>query len=130
MNTRRAFYAVVIFGWSIIVALASENLSRVWRDPNATVQQRAAAVNRAFTNGTPLSVVVAALGTNYGCCFSSARLYLGPPPEPPNTYWLSYEFGKDKVTLGTSAVFGQDLDVLASKFTGAYYSLARKSNDF
>jgi hypothetical protein len=130
MNTRRAFCAAVILGWSVIVALASEKLSRVWRDPNATVQQRAAAVNRAFTNGTPVSVVVAALGTNYALCGSSARLWAGPPPKPPNTFWLSYQFGKDEVTLGTSAVFGRDLDILACKFTGAGYSLAPKNNHF
>lgn len=130
MNTRRAYFALALLGWSAVVALAGEELSRIWRDPNATVQQRAAAVDRAFTNGTPLSVVVAALGTNYALCGSSARLWAGPQPEPPNTFWLSYSFGKDEVTLGTSAVFGRDLDILACKFTGAGYSLAPKTNNF
>ncbi|HZR18680.1 MAG TPA: hypothetical protein VFE51_15415 [Verrucomicrobiae bacterium] len=81
------------------------------------------AVNRAFTNGTPVSVVVAALGTNYMLCGNSARLWVGPGPEPPNTYWLEYGFGQDEVTIGSSAVFGRDLDILSSKFTGAGYSL-------
>jgi hypothetical protein len=83
------------------------------------VRDRAAAVNRAFTNGTPMSVVVAALGTNYILCGKSARVWLGPGPEPPNTFWLSYRFGGGEVTIGTSAVFGRDVDVLSCGFTGA-----------
>src|SRR5262245_24474368 len=110
MRARSTYFVVAFFGWSIVVALAGEELLRVWRDPNVTVQQRAAAVNRAFTNGTPVSVVVTALGTNYTRCMSSARVWAGPGPEPPNTLWLSYSFGKEEVTIGTSAVLGRDLD--------------------
>jgi hypothetical protein len=126
-NTRGVCFALALFGGSVVVASAGEELSRIWRDSNATVQQRAAAVNRAFTNGTPVSVVVAALGTNYALCGNSARLWAGPQPEPPNTFWLSYPFGKDEVTLGTSAVFGRDLDPLSCKFTGAGYTLTAKN---
>lgn len=130
MNTRAVCFTLALFGWSAVVALADAELSRIWREPNATVQQRAAAVNRAFTNGTPVSVVVAALGTNYALCGSSARIWAGPQPEPPNTFWLSYRFGKDEVTVGTSAVFGRDLDPLSCKFTGAGYTLPVKTNHF
>ena len=123
MNTRGACFILALFGWSAVVALAGEELSRIWRDPNATVQQRAEAVNRTFTNGTPVSVAVAALGTNFTRCMSSARVWVGPGPEPPNTLWLSYRFGKEEVTIGTSAVLGRDLDPLSGKFTGAGYSI-------
>jgi hypothetical protein len=114
MNTRRAFFAAAILGWSVIIALAGEELSQVWRDPNATIQQRAAAVNHAFTNGTPVSVVVAALGTNYTRCWSSTA-------PPPNRWWLSYSFGDKSVDIGTSVNVSQD--PLTGYFTGAGYTL-------
>ena len=123
MNARRTFLIAALLTWATGVALADDELSRIWRAPGKSVRERADAVNRAFTNGTPVSVVVAALGTNYTLCGSSARLWAGPGPEPPNSFWLSYRFGEDKVTIGTSAVFGRDLDPLSCKFTGAGYSL-------
>lgn len=123
MSASRAFLAVVVVGWCIVLAAADAGFSPAWSDPSLSVRQRADAVNRAFTNGTPVSVVVAALGTNYGLCGSSARLWVGQGPEPPNTFWLEYRFGEDEVTIGTTAVFGRDLDILSSKFTGAGYSL-------
>jgi hypothetical protein len=119
---------MALLGWSAGVALAGEELSRIWRDPNATVQQRAAEVNRAFTNGTPVSVVVAALGTNYTRCFSSARVWGGPGPEPRNTSWLSYSFGKESVIIDTSA--GISEDPLTGRFTGAGYSMPVGTNHF
>jgi hypothetical protein len=106
---------------NIVLASADEELSRVWSTPNISVQQRAAAVNQSFTNGTPVSVVVAALGTNYTCCFSSARVWLGPRPEPRNTWWLSYSFGEEAVTIHTSA--GESEDPLTGTFSGAGYSM-------
>jgi hypothetical protein len=121
MITPRAIFAVAILSWSILLTSASEELSRVWSAPGVTVQQRAAAVNRAFTNGTPASVVVAALGTNYSRCGSSARLWMGTGPKPPNNTWLSYRFGEEQVIIGSSAVFGED--PLTGTFTGAGHSI-------
>jgi len=121
MNTRRAFLAVAFLGWSAVLASASDELSRIWSDLSTSVRQRAEAVNRAFANGTPVSVIVAALGTNYIQCFSSTRVWMGPGPEPPNTPWLSYRFGKEKVTIHTSSSISEG--PLAGKFTGAGYSL-------
>jgi hypothetical protein len=123
MNAPRAFLVVAVLGWSVVIVSAGEELSGIWADPSMSVRQRADAVNRAFTNGTPVSMVVAALGTNYTRCMSSARVWVGPGPEPPNTLWLSYRFGEEEVTIGTSAVLGRDLDPLTCKFTGAGYSL-------
>jgi len=54
---------------------------------------------------------------------SSARVWLGPGPEPPNTLWLSYRFGEEEITIHSSAVLDKDLDALSGKFTGAGYSL-------
>lgn len=128
MNTRGACFAVALLGLSAVVALAGEELLRIWRDPNTTVQQRATAVDRAFTNGTPVSVVVASLGTNYTRGFSSANVWLGPGPEPPNTSWLSYRFGKESVEIHTSA--GVSEDPLTGRFTGAGYSIPVGTNHF
>jgi len=123
MSAKRTFVSVAVLGCSVFLASAGEELSRIWSDRSATVRQRAEAVNRAFTNGTPVSVVVAALGSNYTRCMNSARVWMGPGPEPPNTSWLSYRFGGEEVTIGTSAVLGRDVDALTGKFTGAGYSL-------
>jgi len=130
MNARRTFLMAVFLATIACVALAGDELSRTWRASGKSVRDRALAVNKAFTNGTPVSVVVAALGTNYMLCGNSARLWVGPGPEWPNTFWLEYRFGEGEVTIGTSAVFGRDLDILSSKFTGAGYSLpARNSTE-
>jgi hypothetical protein len=73
-----------------------------------------------------MSVVVAALGTNYIQCFSSSRVWLGPGLEPPNTPWLSYRFGEDKVTINTSATISEG--PLKGSFTGAGYSLPTRQS--
>jgi hypothetical protein len=125
MNTRRALLTVAFLGWSAVLASASDELSRIWSAPRVSVvRERAEAVNRAFTNGTPVSVVVAVLGTNYARCGSSARLWMGPGPEPPNTTWLSYRFGEEQVIIGSSALFGEDQ--LTGTFTGAGHSIPVK----
>jgi hypothetical protein len=121
MNTQRPFLTLAFLGWSAVVVWAGDELSRIWTDPHASVRERAEAVNRAFTNGTPTSVVVAALGTNYAQCFSSARVWLGPGPEPPNTPWLSYRFGEEEVTIHTTATISEG--PLKGSFTAAGYSL-------
>jgi hypothetical protein len=123
MTAKQKFCAVAVLGWGVFLASASDELSRIWAGPSETVRERARAVNRAFTNGTPVSVVVGALGTKHTLCGMSARLWLGPGPEPSNTLWLSYRFGEGQVTIHTTAVLGRELDVLASKFTSAGYSL-------
>jgi len=124
MSARRTFLIAAFLTWTAGIALAGDELSRIWRAPGKSVRERADAVNRAFTNGTPVSVVVAALGSNFTRCMSSARVWMGPGPEPPNTLWLSYRFGEEEVTIHTSAVLGRDLDALAGKFTGAGHSLS------
>jgi hypothetical protein len=126
VNVRRACFAVALLSWCAVTVLAGEELSRIWRDPNTTVKQRAAAVNRTFTNGTPVSVVVAALGTNYTRCVSSARVWVGPGPEPPNTSWLSYRFGEESVDIHTSASVSED--PLTGRFTGAGYTIPVSTN--
>jgi len=125
MNTRRAFVTLAFLGWSAVAASAGDELSRIWSDRGASVRERAEAVNRAFTNGTPMSVVVRALGTNYIQCFMSARVWLGPGPEPPNTPWLSYRFGEEEVTVHTTSSISEG--PLKGKFTRAGYTVGHST---
>jgi len=120
MSARRACLIAAFLGWSAVLGLASEELSRVWLGPNMSVRQRAAAVDRAFTNGTPVPLVVAALGTNYTRAGSSARLWMGPGSAPRNTSWLRYGFGDQSVDIHTTAGIAED--PLTGTFTGAGYT--------
>jgi len=121
MNTHRAFLAAAILvACHAIHAPADQELSRVWSSPGSSVKDRAAAVNRSFTNGTPMSVVVVALGTNYTRSVSSASVWFGPGPEPRKTSWLTYHFGEESVDIHTTA--DMYADPLTGQFTGAGYS--------
>jgi hypothetical protein len=129
MNATRLYSALIILTCSILLASANGGLSSIWSDPASTVNQRTDAVNQAFTNGTPVSVVVTALGTNYMRAFSSARVWLGPGPEPRNTSWLVYSFGDETVDIHTTASISED--PLLGRFTGAGYSKpVRNSTEF
>jgi len=123
MSTRRAFVAAaVLVAIQAIHVSAEQELLRLWKAPGVSVRERAAAVNRFFTNGTPIPMIVAALGTNYTRCGSSATVWLGPGPEPRKTSWLSYPFGEESVTIGTTAPWNADPVTSAFAFTGAGYS--------
>lgn len=122
MNTLRGFLVAAFLGWSVALGFSGEELSRVWTDPSSSVEERAAVVNRTFTNGTPVSAIVAALGTNYTHCFSSARVWLGQGPEPRNTAWLGYNFGEESVFIFTTA--GIDENILTGMFTSAGYTIS------
>jgi len=118
---RRAICAAVLLGamlWAALLSVAEDSkLVRVWSAPGISVQQRAKAVNGAFTNGTPIRMVLAALCTNYGVLRPLSSVWVGPGPEPPKTCSLFYQFGEDSVTIGTSADIAGD--PLTGKFTGA-----------
>jgi hypothetical protein len=100
---------------------AERALMGVWTSPSASVRERAEAVNQCFTNGTPIPVVAAVLGTNYGVLRPFSSVWVGPGPEPRKTCSLLYHFGQVSVTIGTSADIGAD--PLGGEFTGAGYSL-------
>lgn len=110
MNGCRAFLAIAFLCWSVMASFADEQLSRIWKDPKSGIAQRYQAVGRAFTNGMPVSVVVASLGTNYTRYLTGFR-----SPGPPRLY-LSYHFGKESVEIYTSA--GSHEDPLSATFTG------------
>jgi hypothetical protein len=123
MNSRRAFCIAVFLGMildPIQRAVAGESaLLRVWSGPGSSVRDRVEAVNRTFTNGTPIRTIVAVLGTNYGILRPYSSVWVGPGPEPRKTCSLLYQFGEYTVVIGTSAdITG---DPLTGAFTGAGY---------
>ena len=94
----------------------------MWSARTNSVEQLAEAVNRRFTNGTPISYVVSVLGKNDSTLrpFSAIDLATGHPPVGA-TCSLMYSFGEDTVYIGTTAPL--DADPLPAKFTGARYTM-------
>jgi len=71
---------------------ASERkLLRVWTSPGSSVEERAEAVNRCFTRGTPISSIVAVLGTNHTALRRVATSNRGK--ESKDLFTLTYGFG-------------------------------------
>jgi hypothetical protein len=122
MSTRRALViAVVLIAFHVSHASADQELLRVWQAPATPVRERAAAVNRAFTNGTPMATVVAALGTNYVRFTPFSSVWVGPGPEPRKPSGLIYSFGNESVIIGTTADISAD--PLTGRFTAAGHSI-------
>src|SRR5690349_12155446 len=123
MNIRRAFFSAAILGIVLGSAWRSSAddsaLQRVWSASGKSVRERADAVNRVFTNGTPIRAVVAVLGTNYSTLRPFSSVWVGPGPEPRKTCSLLYFFGEDEVVIGTSADIAGD--PFSGEFTGAGY---------
>jgi len=122
MNARRAIFAAAALGAlltsSALLASDKEELLRVWSLPKAPVWERADAVNRSFTNRTPVTAIVAVLGTNYTHWYSPiSTVWLGPGPEPPKTSGLKYRFGGEYVIVHTTADLSAD--PLTGRFTRA-----------
>jgi hypothetical protein len=122
MSTRQKLLVSTLLGMVLahryLLASGNEVLQQVWSGPGASVRERAEAVNRAFTNGTPMPVIVAVLGTNFTHYYSPiSRVWLGPGPEPPKTSGFLYRFGQDLVYIFTTA--GLNENPLTGKFTGA-----------
>ena len=111
MSIWRKFSLAALLGLNPFLALAqSDDLLRVWADPGVSVKERAAAVNRAFPSGTPISLIVAKLGTNYtrgGTRYGSE--------------WLMYSFGRESVAITTTAA--QDEPLLSATFVSAGWSM-------
>jgi hypothetical protein len=120
-----ALAAMLFSGCAPAQSKTEQDFVQMWSARTNSVRELAEAVNRRFTNGTPVPVIVAALGNNYTRCGSSARLWMGPGPEPPNTTWLSYRFGEEQVIIGSSALFGED--PVTGRFIGAGHSIQVKT---
>jgi hypothetical protein len=122
MTISRALFTTALLGSSVVLAADPEELARVWSAPSVSVKDRAAAVNRAFTNGTPMSVVVASLGTNFVRFAPISTVWVGSGPEPRKTSGLRYGFGEKSVYISTTASISED--PLYGRFVGAGYTLA------
>jgi len=96
---------------------AERELLRVWSSPTASVDERAAAADRCFTNGTPVSSVIALLGTNHST-FSLVALV--NPGVNEKMMELIYDFGGESVTINLMAPM--DTDALHSRYSGAVSS--------
>jgi len=101
---------------------AEQDFFRTWSARTNSVQALAEAVNRRFTNGTPISYVVSILGKNDSTMrpFSAIDPATGHTPVGA-TCSLMYSFGEDTVYIGTTAPL--DADPLPAKFTGAGYTM-------
>lgn len=97
---------------------AERDLLRKWSAPSSSRSERAAFVNRFFTNGTPIATVVALLGPNYIRVTPYSMVSVDGSPV---RCWLEYT--NQRVIIGTSARVGSGEDVLAATFTGAGYQL-------
>jgi hypothetical protein len=120
-----AFIALVVLaltcGCRVDQTLAERGLLQVWQASDAPVKARADAVNRCFTNGTPIPRIVAVLGNGYSRFTPFSAVWAGPGPEPRKTSGLIYQFGAESVVIGTTADISAD--PLSGAFTGAGYSL-------
>jgi hypothetical protein len=117
MSALRTYAITALLGLSAVVAVrgADDKFLRVWSAPGVSAKERAAAVNRCFTNGTPVSLIVARLGTNY----TRFAPFTGWPQ--PLKSALSYEFGQEAVLVWTTASPVDPL--LAARFTWAGHSV-------
>jgi hypothetical protein len=102
---------------------ARSQLLRLWSAPHLHSWERAEAVNRHFTNGTPVSAIVAVLGTNFTYFTPYSTVWISPGPAPTKTTGLIYDFGDESVIIGTTApLMTNGVHPLQAKFTGAGYS--------
>ena len=129
MNIPGAFLAAAVFGatlGSATLCVADDGLFlRLWSTPGISVRERAEAVNHFFANGTPIRVIVAALGTKYVAARPISSVWVGSEPEPRKTCSLDYSFGENAVIIDTSVDIAGD--PLTGEFTGAGYSVTRST---
>ena len=93
----------------------------MWAATNLSVRERSEAVNRYFTNGTPVPRIVEVLGTN----FTRLTPYSAVSVDGSRiTCSLLYKFGEEDVVIGTTA--GLDQEPATAYFTGAGYSVHSK----
>src|ERR1035437_9744215 len=80
---------------SNILSRSEQNLRGVWTASNASVQQRAAAANSCFTNGTPIRQVLRVLGK----WDEHHQTFTTVDPSELDHRGLVYRFGSDYITI-------------------------------
>jgi len=74
---------------------SEQNLRAIWTATNSMAQQRAAAVNSCFTNGTPITRVLAILGK----WDEHHQTFTTLDPSDSEYRGLVYRFGSDRITV-------------------------------
>jgi hypothetical protein len=115
-----AFLLGTVVGCGRVRTPSEQELERVWTASSSTAEERAAAVNRCFTNGTPISSVIDLLGTNY-TRFTLIATYWCGEPELKKDLDLAYGLGEKSVIIRVTA--SEHADPLTGQFFGARYSL-------
>jgi len=100
---------------------SEQNLQAIWAATNATVQQRAAAVNSCFTNGTPMRRVLDLLGK----WDEHHKRFTAVDPSELDHRGLVYRFGSDRITIRAKGT--PDTRTEDCAFDGAF---AWRSTDF
>jgi hypothetical protein len=90
--------------------MSRDDALRTWNSTNATVNERWRVVTSLFTNGTPISQVVAMLGTNYVVVrpLSTVPIDLTDRSSPKRlddapTCSIDYKFGNNFIAISTTA---------------------------
>jgi hypothetical protein len=90
-------------------------LARIWTSNDASANERCNAINRCFTNGTPITRVVGVLGKHYLLVIPYSGI---TSPGGRLTRSLLYELDdRQQISVGTTA--GLDENEMAANFTGA-----------
>jgi hypothetical protein len=98
---------------SNMLSRTEQSLRAIWSGTNATVQQRVAAVNSCFTNGTPIKRVVGVLGKwdEHHQTFTAEPLDLG-------YRGVVYRFGPERITIRAKGAPGTPTENCT--FAGAF----------
>jgi len=117
----------VVAGCGRVRTPSEQALERVWSDASSTAEERTAAVNQRFTNGTPIASVIDLLGTNY-TRFTLIAIYSCGEPELKKDWDLAYGLGEKSVIIKVTA--SEHADPLTGQFFGARYPVtATNSQD-
>jgi hypothetical protein len=112
------FYGVVsgAFGasGSKVLSKTEQNVRDIWSATNTTAQQRAAAVNSCFTNGTPISRVLDVIGK---WDEHHQKITTADPVEKESRA-LVYRLGPDRITIHAKGSPGTRTENCA--FVGAF----------
>src|SRR5258705_2774854 len=85
---------------------SKQNLRAIWTATNATPQQRAAAINFGFTNGTRIRRILGVLGK----WDEHHQRFLTTDPSERDYRWLVYRFCSERITLRANDPAGRRTD--------------------
>ena len=112
---------VIVTGSTMYSASSSRRASerkllRVWSAPASSIEERTEAVNRCFARGTPISSMVAVLGTNHTALRRVATTNRGK--DSKDLFTLTYGFGGEESVI-IQAWVNENADPLGGAFDRA-----------